>query len=112
MNKTKKNIVLVCIFLVAILTVAYSFRTYYRTKYKNQDIAFVVSKITSTPALRINLYDENGNELDFHNNFTLFQSTGIEIGDSISKHPNSTNLNIYRRTATGKYSIFKSIQQE
>lgn len=112
MNQTKKSIVFVCIFLVTTLTVTYSFRTYYRTKYKNQHIAFVVSKITSTPALRINLYDENGNELAFHNNFTLFQSTGIEIGDSISKHPDSTNVNIYRRTANGKYSIFKSIRQE
>src|SRR5690349_13247002 len=80
--------------LIVLLSVSVNF--YYSKKEYKEGFAFIISKVEATPAMRLRLYDRNGNKLNTQQ-YVFFTREGIVAGDSIVKIPNSNFLTIYRK---------------
>jgi hypothetical protein len=108
-DKYKYVLVFGFFILVGIVTIVCS--GYYAKEELREKIDFVVFKIHITPALRCNLYDKFGNELEL-NSYTFYDSSGFKVGDSIVKNSNSPTIVCYRQNSSGQYKIVQKFQPD
>jgi hypothetical protein len=109
--KANKKILFIPIFFICVLTINYFCYTYYSKKEFKQKINFSIAKINITSALRCELYDKNGTELDL-NSYTFFKTDSLRTNDSIVKKENSSKMLVYRKNNSGKYIIFSEFQPD
>lgn len=72
---------------------------------KAMDINFKVANIEVTPALRVRLYDKDGNKLNLQR-FVFLRSDGIQRNDVIVKEKDSEFIKVYRTDTLGNKIVY------
>lgn len=104
----RSSIVFLAIFVTTVVIVIVFFSIRQNKLEKEMGINFQVERVEVTPALRVSLYDKNGNKLRLQR-FVFFERHGIQPNDIIVKKKGSKVLEVYRVDSLGNKHIHLSM---